>query len=336
VIRKRLEIVLAQVGDNDDIAKYQRYQLESGASVSYSASRLGNFLMSIYLSLFERRDSYTRNALEALVARNVRRALGMFADILSSPHIPTSQITTTVLDIGGERIAEDNILRALMRGRYRLFNNRSVYIRNILSTNPDWTRPSNFLYADLLEFLIRNRKQKIDFSVEGYASGETIVNRMTQLGYEEDDALSALNQLSEWGLVESESLLSKTLTSVDAVQVHASGFIHMRYLLMQPEYIVGISTDLSVASNNLSVDLASVWNNPRHPEPDFAGRRRILDLINYYVMSEYERRINRHAFYRELGYGGQIVVEALGRAVRRHQQTFVKRSSQGGRGHHRK
>jgi hypothetical protein len=84
VIRKRLEIVLAQVGDNDDIAKYQRYQLESGASVSYSASRLGNFLMSIYLSLFERRDSYTRNALEALVARNVRRALGIVT-VLNAP-----------------------------------------------------------------------------------------------------------------------------------------------------------------------------------------------------------------------------------------------------------
>jgi hypothetical protein len=327
VIRKRLEIVLSQVRDEEELAKQQRYQLESGASISYATSRLGKFLMSIYLSLFERRDSYTRAALESLVARNVRRALGMFADILSSPHIPTSQITTTVLDIGEERIAENNILRALMRGRYRLFNNRSVYIRNILSVNPDWKRPNNFLYADLLEFLIRNRKQKIDFSLEGYASGQTIVNRMTQLGYEEDDALQALNQLAEWGLVEPESLLTKALDRDDAVQVHASGFIHMRYLLMQPEYIVGISTDLAVSSGNLSSDLASVWTNPRVPEPEFVGRKRIIDLIHEYIMTEYDRRVSRHAFYRELGYGGQIVVESLGRAARRHQQTFKKKPS---------
>jgi hypothetical protein len=248
----------------------------------------------------------------------------MFADILSSPHIPTSQITTTVLEIGQERIAEDNILRALMRGRYRLFNNRSVYIRNILSVNPDWKRPSNFLYADILEFLIRNRKQKIDFSLEGYASGETIVNRMTQLGYEEDDALGALNQLAEWGLVEPESLLAKALGFDDAVQVHASGFIHMRYLLMQPEYIAGISVDLVVSSDRLAADLARVWTNPSQPEPGFVGRKKIIDLIHAYITAEYDRRVSRHAFYRELGYGGQIVVESLGRAARRHLQTFKR------------
>lgn len=51
-------------------------------------------------------------------------------------------------------------------------------------------------YTPILEFLIRNRKVKIDYSVEGYASGRTIVNRMGQLGYDEDDAFSALVQLS--------------------------------------------------------------------------------------------------------------------------------------------
>ena len=97
-----------------------------------------------------------------------------------------------------------------MRGRYRLFNNRVKYVRNILSPAPNSIRPSNFLYADILEFLIRNRKVKIDYSVEGYASGRTIVNRMGQLGYDEDDAFSALVQLSKWNLVEPESLLIVT------------------------------------------------------------------------------------------------------------------------------
>jgi hypothetical protein len=109
--------------------------------------------VSIYLSLFNR--STIGGALEALVAKDVRRALGMFADIIASPHIPTSEITSAALHSGPARFSEDNILRALMRGRYRIFNDRRLYIHNILDVCRDAKRPSNFLYADILEFLIR-------------------------------------------------------------------------------------------------------------------------------------------------------------------------------------
>ena len=86
-----------------------------------------------------------------------------------------------------------------------MFNNKSKYVNNILSSVPKAVRPSNFLYADILEFLIRHRKEKIDYSVEGYASARTIVNRMSQLGYDEEDAFAALSQLTEWELVQPES-----------------------------------------------------------------------------------------------------------------------------------
>jgi hypothetical protein len=283
--------------------------------VLYSATRLGEFLMSIYLSLFEKAD--IGGALEALVAKDVRRALGMFADILVSAHIPASEITGAALHSGPARFAEDHILRALMRGRYRIFNDRSLYIHNILSVCRDAKRPSNFLFADILEFLIRNRKQRIDFSVEGYALASTIVNRMEELGYDDEDAFGALAQLVKWGLVEPESLLIDELQPSDAVQVHASGFIHERYLLHRLEYLVGVTADISFASYEVAQEMHVLWSNTSRGEPGYMARKRVVERLSEYFRGEYERRVRRHAFYADLGFGGFEVVNAVQSVVDR-------------------
>ena len=170
--------------------------------------------MSIYVSLFDKRAASIGAALESLAGKNARSALGMFADIIASPHVPTNQVGSTAAAAPVARIDEDGSVRALMRGRYSPFNNSLQYVRNILSPAPNSMRPSNFLYADILEFLIRNRKVKIDFSVEGYASARTIVNRMGQLGYDEGDAFSGLAQLSKSFFRTVETSLSLMLEAI--------------------------------------------------------------------------------------------------------------------------
>jgi hypothetical protein len=164
------------------------------------------------------------------------------------------------------------------------------------------------LYADVLDFLIRNRKTKIDFSVEGYASARTLVNRMGQLGYDEEDAFSGVVQLAKWGLIEPDSLLVEEIGLDDALQVHASGFIHMRYFLKRPEYLFGVTADMSFASYEVAQEAASIWGNAGQGEPGFRARQRMLNRLADYFYSEYDRRIRRHAFYDDLGYGGKTVM----------------------------
>src|SRR5262249_8725575 len=156
------------------------------------ASRLGEFLLTLYLSLFDQHTLKVASALEALVARDVRRALGMFADILVSPHIPTNLITGTILTGGASRIQEFRIIRSLMRQRNKFYNGKSNYIRNIMDVDLDHNQPSNFLYADILEYLIRNRKFRIDFDQEGYATIGTLRKKMGVAGYDEEDVFSAI------------------------------------------------------------------------------------------------------------------------------------------------
>jgi hypothetical protein len=309
MIRKRLEIVMENIQQDPTLSKLQRFTLESGATVMYDSSRLGEFLMSIYVSLFDRRAANVGAALESLAARNARSALRMFADIIASPHVPTSQIGSTAAASPIARIDEDRIIRALMRGRYRLFNNRLQYVRNILSPVSDSVRPSNCLYADILEFLIRNRKVKIDYTLEGYASARTIVNRMGQLGYDERDAFGAVVQLSKWNLIEPESLLIDEIAMDDPLQVHASGFIHMRFFIKRAEYLFGVTADLGLSSYETAKEMAAVWTaGPQ--EPGFRARQRTLNKLADYFKAEYDRRIRRHAFYEDLGFGGKILVSA--------------------------
>lgn len=314
VIKKRLELVLEVLPN--DLAPRQHYTLSSGYKISYPTSKLGEFLLSIYISLFDSRSVQIASCLEALVAKDVRRALGMFADVLVSPHIPANLLTGVALGSGFNRLPEYRVIRALMRGRYRYFNAQSQYVRNVLSLPPECARPSNFLIADILEYLIRHRKERIDFTQEGYATIGTLQMKMAQAGYDEEDTLIAVRQLVAWGLMEAESLSVSQLSTAEAVRVHASGFIHMRFLLQRSEYLLGISTDLKLFSRSVAEEIGAVWAGQTEIDDlSLHSKRRILKKIRDYVKFEYARRCRRHAFYEDVGWGGRSVVTALDRAV---------------------
>jgi hypothetical protein len=306
MIKKRLELALEKIQADEQLGTHRSFTLDSGAQVTYESKRLSEFLLSIYASLFDRRVAHVGGVIESLVARDARGALAMFADIIASPHIPTSQIGSLAAGGATSMIDEDRVIRALMRGRFRLFNNKSQYVHDILSSVPKAVRPSNFLYADILEYLIRNRKEKIDFSVEGYASVRTVINRMGQIGYDEQDAFAALSQLVQWQLAQPESLLTEQISLDDPVQAHASAFVHMRWFLKKPEYVIAVSADMNYSSYEIAQEAARVWGNQR--EPGYRVKQQMTERVANYLKAEYDRRIRRHAFYEDLGYGGKQVV----------------------------
>ncbi len=313
VIRKRLELVLETLPN--EVERRQEYSLASGYKVKYPSSWLGEFLLSIYLSLFDRKSAQIGSALEALVAKDVRRALGMFGDIIVSPHVPTNQITGAALTSGENRIQESPIIRSLMRGRYKYFNGKSLYVRNVLNADPGHNRPSNLLNADILEFLIRNRKSKIDFTQEGYATIATLIKQLGHLGYDEEDTFGAIKTLVAWGLIEPESLVIDDLSEQDAVRVHASGFIHMRFFIERSEYLIGITPDVNFASREVAESIGETWVSQSHASDlTLPAKKKLLRLLNNYINFEYGRRCKRHAFYEESNLGGRALVAALQRA----------------------
>ncbi|TGQ41174.1 hypothetical protein [Mesorhizobium sp. M00.F.Ca.ET.216.01.1.1] len=311
VIRKRLELVLENL--TDEIGKKLEYSLTGGQRITYPASRLGEFLMSVYASLFDNRETQIASSLEALVAKDVRRALGMFSDIIISPHIQTNQITGAAI-VGKEyKIPERHILRALMRGRYALYaNGHSSYIHDILGADESHVRPSNFIFCDILEYLIRKRKDKIDFFQEGYATIGTLIQEMSRLGYDEGDTYKAVMSLVTRGLVEPEGHIMTDLLPEDAVRVHASGFVHDRMLLRREEYVTGITSGMKFAARDVADDIARQWvNADGRPEMSVAAKFKILEKMREYFRFEYARRCRRHPFYEEAGFGGRHIVKCI-------------------------
>lgn len=308
VIRKRLELLMESLPS--EVNQKQEYTLKSGHKVKYNADRLGEFVVRIYLSLFESRDM--ASMLESLVAKDVRRALGMFSDIIISPHISTNQITGAALAGGQFRIPEWTILRALMRGRYQYFTGSSVYIHDIIGADDTHTRPSNFIFVDILEFLIRNRKTRMEYNQEGYISIGGLEKEMSRLGYNEEDADLAIRLLVKKGLIEPESLVEQNLTDDEPVRVHASGYVHTRLLLRQVEYLIGVTPSIKVASKDVAVEIGQIWASwmPNH-ELSLANKVKILKKLRDYLRLEYQRRTRRHAFYEEFGHGGKHLVQMI-------------------------
>jgi hypothetical protein len=336
VIRKRLELMMESLPT--EVARKQEYTLTGGQKVRYNADRLGEFVMRIYLSLFESRDM--ASMLESLVAKDVRRALGMFSDIIVSPHISTNQITGAALaGQQGYRIPEWAILRSLMRGRYQYFNGKGVYIHDIISADDAHTRPSNFIFIDVLEFLVRNRKTRLEYSQEGYISIGRLVKEMSRLGYDEGDADLAIRSLIAKGMIEPESLVETDLTLEEPVRAHASGYVHTRMLLRQVEYITGVTPAIKVASSDVATDIGSIWAgwDPKH-EMSVTNKARILQKLLDYLRLEYQRRTRRHPFYEENGHGGRLLVQMVENASnylqgvlndpKKPQRTFVPRYGQ--------
>jgi len=310
VIRKRMELLLETLPD--EVARFQEYSLPSGVKITYPASRLGEYLLGIYLSMFDRGTMQISQALEALVAKDVRRALGMFGDIIVSPHIPTDQIAGIAMTAGKNRIQENRIIRALMRGRYKYYNGRSLYVRNILAADLDHERPSNFINADILEYLIRRRKEKIDLQQEGYARVDTLIKAMGVLGYSEADVFSAVRKLVQWGLIEPESLVVESLTESDVVRVQAAGFMHMRFFINRNEYLVGITPNMNFSSKEVAEDVGVTWaTQDANADLSLHSKRKILERLKNYLAFEYQRRAGRHAFYKDEGWGGKAIVDAV-------------------------
>lgn len=139
---------------------------------------------------------------------------------------------------------------------------------------------------------------------------------MGMLGYSEEDVFAASQKLVEWGLIEPENLVVGELTQDDAVRMHATGFIHMRFFIQRAEYLVGITPNMHFASRGVADEMGRIWAGQSRPgNLSRQANGRVLDMLSEYFQREYARRCNRHAFYEELGLGGRSVVRAV-RAAR--------------------
>lgn len=246
VVKRRLELSLEYLAQNSP--ETLEYNLTSGMRITYPNTILGEFVKSIYLDLFERRQNVSR-VLQALAGRNIREALEMFVSILNSGHLYEEAITSTALGAGGIATPEYRILRILMRTEYRFFNNSSGFVSNIFYFDESWQQPNNFILPEMLFWLADNRKRQGEIGLEGYFSVDRLADELQKRGFVREDIRNACIWLVKNNLIEADHMGRSSLIFSDSVKITASGFIHLRVLCERLEYLYGVLTVTPVSES---------------------------------------------------------------------------------------
>lgn len=279
VVQKRLELVINYLTEN--AKKKLTYILPNGFEISYPSTKLGNYLMSIYLSIFNP-SRKIRLILEALSGRNTRRALEMFADILTSSYMDEGLILSIT---EGEKkdIPEWLIIRILMRTNYEFFREDHGYVSNIFSLPESSITANNFLILELLEYLAKRRKRISSFKIEGYYYVQDIINHMIKLGYVNEDILWALELSLNRGLLTADHQRNKGIKDTDYVKISASGYYHIRFLSSRTEYLSNISIDMFFNNQNYAKQISYFHRDNRY------HTLKRLEILKKYLIEEDEK-----------------------------------------------
>ena len=239
VVRKRLELLIGYL--NVNAQKTLSYTLPNGMQIRYPATNLGQYLMNIYVSVFNP-SRKIRLILEALAGRNIRRALEMFTDILTSGYVKEDRILR-MTEAGIFDMPEWLVIRILMRTNYRFFSDDHGYIQNIFDLPNSSTTANNFMLIEILEFLAANRKEKSTLQIEGYFMASDVINQIIKLGVTKEDVLWALELLLNRGLIIADHQRTKGIAEQDYIRITASGYYHVRMLATRNEYLSNVCVD---------------------------------------------------------------------------------------------
>ena len=280
---------------------------------------VGRFLRLLYTHLFSERRNMAR-VLEALAGRDVRKALDMFASIVTSGHISTEAITSNTIGAGEVRIADYHVIRVLMRGDYRFFSDVSGVVSNIFHFDPDWEGADNFICIEALYFLAMSRKMQGEIGLEGYFSVARVADELERIGYPRSAALEAIQWLLRKELIIADHYSFVDVRESDCVKIQASGFMHLRVLCERIEYLYGILTVTQISDMTTAIALADSIN--RESQRGYCTRRdqvSAVEKFSTYLKYEYARNRERNPFNDSDRSGAAYVIRLIENELRRAQ-----------------
>lgn len=243
---------------------------------------------------------------------DVRKALDMFASIITSGHLSTSSITSSVRGAREFPITEVMILKILMRTEYRLFSEVSGFITNIFHFETKWEKPDNFLLIESLFFLALNRNIVGQIGIEGYFTCRHICDVLQIMGYIPDDTLQALNYLLNRQLIAADHMRFSEVGFDDAVRILASGFMHLRILPERPEYCFGVIPVTPIVQATVTAQLAN-YVEREVTRDDLTEHDQILavEILYNYLLRQLEVRRGHTPFADPSITGAQYVLDRV-------------------------
>lgn len=309
VVRKRLELCIEYLAENAPTKI--TYNLPDGIRITYPATKLGEFLKTLYIDIF-RRGRRIGWLLESLAGRNVRFSLEMFTRILMSGHLDERQITGTLLGTERFSIRDSTIINVLMKTDYLYFDDSHGFITNLFYCDPAWKRQSNFLIFEALDYLVTRRKERSDIGSQGYFGVCQIVDHLNRIGFAPDDSLGALGFLLTRGLIIADSMGRSSLKESDYVKAHASGFVHARLLVENIHYLSGVAC-VTFLNDRKKAELIGRLSiiNPGYVDIQFAKKREIAFLLIEYMKDEYGRHCHESPLFAREASGSRYLMRMM-------------------------
>ncbi|MDB5968899.1 MAG: ribosomal protein [Hydrocarboniphaga sp.] len=299
VVKKRLELAIAHL--SREAQSKQKYVLDNGMHIEYPTTLVGEYLFSIYLSLFHP-DRQSRLVLEALSGKNIRNALEMFSSFLMSGYLSDSRIFN--MTVGKDTyIPEWLVFRVLMRTKYKFYLPSHGYVFNIFAIPENSVTCNIFLIPELLKFLSGLRKTKGSLRLEGYVHVPEVVRHLNLLGYTTEDVMWAAETLQRDALIVADHQKNKGLSSDDYVKVTASGLFHLRVLPTNSEYLGNVIFDVPINDRKLaeevclSIQDSAAESRHRIQLLRLAIRKELYDCEQ--LISDFSQRVQTPRFFEQ-------------------------------------
>jgi len=309
VVRKRLELSIAYLAEH--APEKLTYTLPDGKRILYPATKLGEYLKTLYLDIFrsQRRVSWL---LEALAGRDVRKSLEMFTRLLMSGHLDERVITGTILGSSSFFISDTLIIKMLMKTDYLYFADDHGFVTNVFYCDPEWSRPSNFLIAEALHFLVMRRKKTGDAGWQGYFRVSMVLSFLNRMGFAPDDTLNGLTYLLAHGLITADHMRKRSLVPTDLVRAHASGFVHLRLLAGRAEYVSSVVPVTFMTDHRVAARLGRMWTiNSGLSDIQVRRKQEIVHIFLEYLRDEYQRHCEESPIFENQAVGSRFLLRAV-------------------------
>jgi hypothetical protein len=229
---------------------------------------------------------------------DMRHALGMFREFISSGNTDIEKILRIVKEDGGYTVPFHEFAKSAILGSRRYYHNNLSHVINLFTKSA--SAGASHLMA--LRILARLAAGSAAPSArgEGFIDTEQLLSEARQSFGRADDFVARAQELLARGLLESEPPRSSRIQESDALRVSASGMYYFKYLVRAFAYLDLVFVDTPLRDRELAYSLARLAQNGTDDfEARFDRVRAFLDYLGQEDSAEIGRSIERSGPYVE-------------------------------------
>jgi hypothetical protein len=238
IINRRLDAVMNDLQKQGHLA--QRL-VGNAAPIADLTDFLGLIRDSIF---YEGRR--VRFFLESLAMGNLRKAMDLFSQFLTSGHTDAGKILANARSGSGYLVPLHEFIKSIGLGDFRYYHGDLSPVLNLYSIS-DEARPSHFTKIRLLTYLSHHRHHSSNFGL-GFVRTDIIKDEFGKIGTSETDIAESLKLLSQKALVENDVYEAAKLG--DAYRITLAGRYYMKFLAVRFAYLDLVLQDTPIADHN--------------------------------------------------------------------------------------